>query len=76
MCDVAPLDVVDVLLGQPYLWRRHDLYESRPRAVITTLGNNLYRIPKVVPLLAISFTTAKQRSKIVSQNRKFIFFTT
>ena len=28
LCDVAPLDVSDVLLGQPYMWRRHDVYES------------------------------------------------
>jgi len=76
LCDVAPLDVADVLLGQPYLWRRHAVYESRPRAVIITLGNNLYRIPEVVPPPAISLTTAKQRSKIVSQTRKFIFLTT
>jgi hypothetical protein len=30
LCDVAPLDVCDVLLGQPYMWRRHVVYESRP----------------------------------------------
>ena len=52
------------------------MYESRPRAVIITLGNNLYSIPEVVPPPAISLTTAKQRSKIVSQTRKFIFLTT
>jgi hypothetical protein len=23
LCDVAPLDVCDVLLGQPYMWKRH-----------------------------------------------------
>ena len=76
LCDVAPLDVADVLLGQPYLWRRHGVYESRPRAVIITLGNNLYRIPEVVPPPVISLTTAKKRNKIVSQTRKFIFLTT
>ena len=52
------------------------MYESGPCAVIITLGNNLYRIPEVVPPLAISLTTAKQRSKIVSQTRKFIFLMT
>ena len=75
MCDVAPLDVVDVLLGQPYLWRQHVLYEYRSRAVIITLGNNLYWIPEVVLSPDISLTTAKQRSKIVSQTKKFIFIT-
>jgi len=52
------------------------VYESRPRVVIITLGNNLYRIPEVVPPPVISLTTGKQRSKIVSQTRKFIFLTT
>ena len=45
LCDIAPLEVCDVLLGQPYLWKRHAVYESRPRNVIITLGNKLYRIP-------------------------------
>ena len=52
------------------------MYESRPCAVIITLGNNSYRIPEVVLPPVISLTTAKQRSKIVSQTRKFIFLTT
>ena len=52
------------------------MYESRPRVVIISLGNNLYRIPEVVLPPVISLTTAKQHSKIVSQTRKFIFLTT
>ena len=73
LCDVAPIDVSDVLLGQPYLWKRHAVYESRPRAVIITLGNKLYRIPEVPPPMTISLVTAKQCSKLISQTRKFIF---
>jgi hypothetical protein len=30
LCDVSPLDVCDVLLGQPYMWKCHVIYESRP----------------------------------------------
>jgi hypothetical protein len=45
VCDVAPLDVYDVVLGQPYIWKRHVVYESRPRSVIITLGGQIYRIP-------------------------------
>ena len=60
LCDVAPTDVFDVLLGQPYLWKHHAVYKSRPHAVIVTLGNNLYRIPEVPPPVAISLVTAKQ----------------
>ena len=52
------------------------MYESGPHSIIITLGNNLYMILEVVPTPVISFTTAKQRSKIVSQTSKFIFLKT
>jgi hypothetical protein len=48
LCDIAPLEFCDVLLGEPYLWKRHVVYESRPRSVIITLCRQLYRIPEVV----------------------------
>jgi hypothetical protein len=48
LCDVSPLEVCDVLLGQPYMWKHHVVYESRPRSIIVTLGGHLYRIPEVV----------------------------
>ena len=48
LCDVSPLEVYDVLLGQPYMWRRHAIYESQPRSIIVTLGGQLYQIPEVV----------------------------
>jgi len=51
------------------------VYESRPRAVIITLGNKLFRIPEVAPPAAISLITAKQCSKIISKTRKFVFLT-
>jgi hypothetical protein len=71
LCDVAPLDVCDVLLGQPYMWRRHVVYESRPRSVIVTLGGHLYRIPEVVPTIV----PPKKCRKVVSHTAKFSFFT-
>lgn len=73
LCDVSPLDVCDLLLSQPYLWRRHALYESRPLAVIISLGDSLYRIPEVAAPTATSLITAKKGSKLISQTRKFIF---
>jgi hypothetical protein len=73
LCDIAPLDVSDVLLGQLYLWKRHAMYESRPRAVIITLGNKLYRIPEIAPPTTISLVAAKQCSKLISKTRKFVF---
>jgi len=72
LCDVTPLDVCDVLLGQPYLWRRHAVYESRPCVVIISLDNSLYRIPEVAPPTATFFITTKKGSKLISQTRKFI----
>ena len=66
LCDVDPIDVSNVLLGQPYFQKRHDMYESRPRVVIVTLGNKLYMIPEVPPPTAISLVTTKQCSKLIS----------
>jgi hypothetical protein len=71
LCDVSPLDVCDVLLGQPYMWKRHAIYESRPHSVIVTLGGHLYRIPEVVP----TTVPPKQCRKVVSHTTKFSFFT-
>jgi hypothetical protein len=74
LCDVSPLKVCDVLLGQPYLWKCHVVYESRPRSVIITLNRKLYRIPEAVPPSAISLISAKQCRKVISQMGKFVFF--
>jgi len=74
LCDVAPLEVCDVLLGQPYMWKRHAVYESRPRSVIVTLGKQLYRIPEAVPKTVVSLITAKQCRKVISQTGKFVLF--
>jgi hypothetical protein len=74
LCDVAPLKVFDVLLGQPYLWKCHVVYESRPHSVIITLNRKLYRIPEAVPPSAISLIFDKKCRKIISQTEKFVFF--
>jgi len=73
-CNVAPLDVCDVLLGKPYLWKQHAIYESRPHFVIISLVNMLGRIPEVAPLTTNSLISAKKCNKIISHTRKFIFF--
>jgi hypothetical protein len=38
LCDVSPLEVCDVILGKPYMWKRHAIYESQPDSVIVTIG--------------------------------------
>jgi len=73
LCDVAPLEFYDFLLGQPYLWKRHVVHDSRSCTVIITLGNKLYKISKVAPPTTISLISAKKCSKIISQTRKFVF---
>jgi hypothetical protein len=74
LCDISPLEFCDVLLGQPYLWKHHVVYESRPCDVIITLVRQLYRIPEVAPPTVISLIFIKKCSKFISQTRKFIFF--
>jgi hypothetical protein len=74
LCDISPLEVCDFVLGKPYLWKCHDVYESRPQSVIITLGIQLYRISEVAPPTAIYLIFAKQCSKVISQTEKFIFF--
>jgi hypothetical protein len=74
LCDFAPLKVCDVLLGQPYLLKRHALYESRPHSVIITLNGKLYKIPEAVPPSAISLISVQQCRKVISPMGKFVFF--
>ena len=59
LCDISPLEVCDGLLEQPYLWKCHVVYESRPHSVIITLGRQLYRIPEVVSPTTIYLISAK-----------------
>jgi hypothetical protein len=66
LCDVSPLEVCDVLLGQPYSWKHHVIYESRPRSVIITLNRKFYRIPEPVPPISISLISVKKCRKVIS----------
>jgi hypothetical protein len=70
LCDVSPLYFCDVLLGQPYMWKHHVIYESRPHSVIVTLGGHLYIILEV----ALTIVPPKQCHKVVSHTTKFSFF--
>jgi len=74
LCDVAPVEVCDVLLGQPYLWKHHVVYESRPHTFIISLGNKLYKTLEVALPTAISLIFAKKCSKIIYETEKFVFF--
>ena len=74
LCDIDPLEVSNVLLGQPYMWQHHDLYESRPHSVIITLGKLLYRILEVGPKASTSLILANQCRKVINQIGKFVLF--
>jgi hypothetical protein len=53
------------------MWKRHAIYESRPRSVIVSLGGHLYIIPEVVT----TTVPPKKCHKVVSHTAKFSFFT-
>ena len=74
MCDVSPLEFCDVLLGKPYMWKHHDVYQSRTCSFIITLGKKLYRIQETISSTSVSLITAKQCRKVISQTGKFILF--
>jgi hypothetical protein len=74
VCDVYPLELCDVLLGKPYMWKHHAIYESHPRNVIVTLGGELYRVPEVVTTTITSLISGKQCRKVISHTTKFSLF--
>jgi hypothetical protein len=71
VCDVSPIDVCDVVLFQPYMWKRHLVYESQPRSVIITSWDHLYRIPEIF----MTTVPPKQCCKVISHTARFILFT-
>jgi hypothetical protein len=71
VCDVSPLDFCDFVLGQPYMWKLHFVYESRPRSVIITLGGQIYKIPEAISTIV----PPKKCHKVISHIEKFILFT-
>jgi hypothetical protein len=68
--DVSPLDVCDVILGQPYVWKHHVVYESRPCIFNITMGGQLYKILEVVLITA----PPKKCRKVIYHTTKFILF--
>ena len=72
ICDVAPLDVCDILLGKPYMYQRHGIYEYRPCSVTIKLGEKSYRIPKVCPKQTASLISAKQCKRLIAQTGAFV----
>jgi hypothetical protein len=72
--DVSPLEVYNVILGQPYLWKWNDAYVSSPHSIIITLNKKLYRIPMVVPHSIISLISSKQCRNVISHIGKFVLF--
>jgi hypothetical protein len=65
LCDVSPLEVYDVILGKPYIWKHHVVYESRTYSVIVTLWGQIYTISEVVLATSISLILAKHCRKVI-----------
>lgn len=59
LCDVSPLEVCEVLLGKPYMWKINDIYESCPSSFIVTLIGQLYNMLEIVPNSEILLILAK-----------------
>jgi hypothetical protein len=74
LCDVSTLEVCDVPLGQPYMWKHHFVYESRPPSVIINLAGQLYMILEEVPNIAVSLLSVKKCRKVISRTRRFVLF--
>ena len=74
LCDITSLNVCDVLLGQPYMWKRHTMYESQPHRVNITLGKQLYKKLEVAPKASVSLISAKQCRKVITHTDKYIIF--
>jgi hypothetical protein len=74
LCDVTPLEVCNFLLGQPYVWKPHVVYESRPCSVIINLEGRLYRVPKVVQTNTTYLIFVNQCIKVISHTKKFVLF--
>ena len=74
LCDISPLEVSDVLLGQAYMWQHHVVYQSQPHSVIITSKKRLYKIPEVAPKASISLILAKKCRKVSTQTGKFVLF--
>ena len=66
------LNFVMLFLGQPYMWKHHDVYDSRHCSVIITLGKKLYRISETLPTTAVSLITMKQCRKVISKKGKSV----
>jgi len=71
LCDVYPLEVCDVFILKPYMWKFHVVYESMPLSFIITLGDQHYRVPKAFPNTVLSLISTKHCRKVVSKIGRF-----
>ena len=69
--EVAPLFIVNTLFGKPYLWDRHDTYQSQHQKVIIKIWNQWYGIPERQPKSTVSMISSKQTKKLNNHAQKF-----
>lgn len=58
----------------PTMWKRHVVYQFRPRSILISLGDQCSSIPKVAPPTIASLTSAKQWRKLISKTWKILIF--
>jgi len=71
-CDVVPLDVCQVILGNPYLWDRYAIYDRRAQTYLFTKDEQQFLICAISMSSKTSFVTANQAKQLVNACGKFV----
>ncbi|KAK1377226.1 hypothetical protein POM88_033419 [Heracleum sosnowskyi] len=70
--DVVPIDVCQVIFGNPYLWDRYALYDMRNRKYTFTKDGAQFVIRVVQPPQGINLITTAQAKRLVNACGKFV----
>lgn len=71
-CDVVPLDVCQVILGNPYLWDRYAIYDRRAQKYTLTKDDQQFVIRAVELLQEPNLVPATQAKRLVNACGKFV----
>ncbi len=71
-CDVVPLDVCQVILGNPYLWDRYAIYDRRAQKYTLTKDEQQYVVRATPCSREASFVMATQANRLVNACGRFV----
>ena len=74
-CDVVPLDVCQVILGNPYLWDRDAIYERKAQKNTFTKDGQRFVIRAASLPPEASLVVATQAKRLVNACKKFVLLT-